>query len=79
MKINREDVVQAALVVERWCAEHCTNNNEPCDCPFAQRASCFLDFDAIPKYWGLEVFLRKRGLKGGASDDRTPGADGGAN
>ena len=63
MKINREDVVQAALVVERWRAEHCIDSAEPCDCPFARRASCFMDFDAIPKYWGLEEFLRKRGLK----------------
>ena len=64
MKINREDVVQAALVVERWCAEHCNDSIEPCDCPFALRSACSLqDFDTFPKYWGLEPFLRTRGLK----------------
>ena len=61
--VNREDVVQAALTVERWCAEHCNDSADPCDCPFAQRADCFLDFDAIPKYWELGEFLRTRGLK----------------
>ena len=63
VKANREDVVQAALTVERWCAENCNDSSEPCDCPFAQRADCYMDFDAIPKYWGLEKHLRTRGLK----------------
>ena len=64
--MTREEVVQAALIVERWCMEHCNDRAEPCDCPFSQRAACFMDFDAIPKYWGLDDFLRTRGLKDGS-------------
>ena len=32
--MNREDVVQAALKVERWCHEH--NDFTGCDCPFRE-------------------------------------------
>lgn len=64
MKINREDVVQAALIVERWCAEH-YDDVEGCDCPFfAPRPfldSCRLSGD-IPCEGRLEYFLRTRGL-----------------
>ena len=62
MKANREAVVQAALTVERWCEEHCTNSCEPCDCPFAFGAACVASLN-YPKYWGLEEFLRTRGLR----------------
>ena len=61
MKINREDVVQAALMVERWCKEH--NNGVICDCPFAEYDSCALFDDDVPETWNLEDFLRTRGLK----------------
>ena len=59
MKINREDVVQAALIVERWCAEH-NDDGFDCDCPFAD--TCWVTGD-IPADWNLEEFLRTRGLK----------------
>lgn len=77
MKTNRESVVQAALVVERWCAgiENCMTQ-----CPFFvgfNSRPCALDRET-PEEWKLEEFLRSRGLRGGESDDRTPGADSGA-
>ena len=59
MKINREDVVQAALLVSRWCKEHkqCFGD---CDCPFqGDDDSCFL---RCPSAWVLEEKLRTRGL-----------------
>ena len=62
-KMTREELVQAALTVERWCKEHCNESAEPCDCPLAHRAVCFVEYDTIPKWWGLESFLRARGLK----------------
>ena len=51
---NREDVVQAALLVERWCAgcKLCKG------CPFDNNGYCMLD---VPDSWGLEDFLRTRG------------------
>ena len=73
--MNREDVVQAALTVERWCKER---DGYPCDCPFfEQRESdgaykCRLtnwrllhsDIDEQePEMWNLAEFLRTRGLK----------------
>lgn len=68
MKINREDVVQAALTVERWCKEHLKDAGE-CDCPFNDSEktggrfylkNCVL---IRPEMWGLEEFLRTRGAK----------------
>lgn len=63
-KINREDVVQAALMVERWCAEHHSENG--CDCPFYNNLpfldSCRLSCN-IPADRNLEDYLRNRGLK----------------
>lgn len=65
MKINREDVVQAALTVERWCKEH-QKETQDCDCPFNRKdgrmwiQSCCL---MVPTLWELEEFLRTRGLK----------------
>ena len=65
MNINREDVVQAALTVERWCAEH-IHEFGVCDCPFFKREQtiviCVLGLD-LPSEWGLEEHLRTRGLK----------------
>ena len=59
MKINREDVVQAALIVERWCAEH-----KGCgDCPLLNdEDNCMVAMEA-PDYWNHEEHLRTRGLK----------------
>ena len=58
MIVNREDVVQAALTVERWCAEH-----KGCgDCPlFNDEDNCMVAMEA-PDYWNLEEQLRTRGL-----------------
>lgn len=64
MKANREDVVQAALIVERWCAEH--YSNDECDCPFSDQKMCWFfnpDMPEFPCRWGLEYYLRNRGLK----------------
>ncbi len=63
LKTNREDIVQAALMIERWCADHCSDSTNECDCPFANRVSCILDSNPIPKYWQLAEFLRNRGGK----------------
>ena len=67
MQINREDVVQAALTVERWCKENFEKNkNGKCDCPFCQPP---YDEDLCrfwpckPRVWDMEAFLRERGLK----------------
>lgn len=60
MKINREDVVQAALIVERWCREQ----QDPwlkCDCPFSP--FCPISGDITPADWDLENYLRSKGLK----------------
>ena len=63
-EIKREDVVQAALTVERWCAEHHSENG--CDCPFYSNLpfldSCRLSCN-IPADRKLEDYLRNRGLK----------------
>ena len=68
--MTREEVVQAALTVERWCSEHRQDGNL-CDCPFfftdeASPWSCFLLDRFEPEHWGLEEFLRTRGLKDGS-------------
>lgn len=61
MKINREDVVQAALIVERWCAEH--YGGCECDCPLLDdEDNCMVAMEA-PDFWNLEAKLRNRGLK----------------
>lgn len=63
MKINREDVVQAALTVERWCREH--SHDCKCDCPFrcgAYKVGCMVGV-GWPMQWNLEKYLRTRGLK----------------
>jgi len=61
MQINREDVVQAALVLERWCFnESCTR------CPFWYEMDghnyCAVSTKGAPLSWNLEEFLRTRGL-----------------
>ena len=69
MNLNREDVVQSALNVQRWCEEH-FNVQGICDCPFANRevdeewSECKL-FNEYPKHLHLEEFLRNRGIKDG--------------
>ena len=62
--MTREDVVQAALTVERWCNEH-KKETQDCDCPFNRNGkmwvqSCML---MLPELWELEKHLRTRGLK----------------
>ena len=66
MKINREDVVQAALMIERWCDEK-QDEYGNCDCPFA------IDFghhirmckisNGAPSDWSLAHHLRNRGME----------------
>jgi hypothetical protein len=59
--MNREDVVQAALMVQRWCGryEGCT------DCPFLDdEDACMVAMEA-PDHWNLEEKLRTRGRKHG--------------
>lgn len=60
--MNREEVVQAALKVERWCWNQST---DVCDCPFfdAHTATKCRMTEFVPKWWRLEEFLRTRGLK----------------
>ena len=65
--MNREDVVQAALTVERWCREHYTEE-KPCDCPFLDEDDyngCRLGCNPNPIWCNLEEFLRTRGLERG--------------
>lgn len=61
--MTREDVVQAALTVERWCA----NNWRPdgaCECPFCGSFNdCLLEQGSAPRFAELEKYLRTRGLK----------------
>lgn len=59
MNINREDVVQAALIVERWCkeTEHCSY------CPLLDDEDCCMVAMDAPDFWNLEEHLRTRGLK----------------
>ena len=61
MKANREDIVQAALLLERWCRANADEYGN-CDCPFCDEGECRID-DDLPCGWGLEAFLRTRGLK----------------
>lgn len=58
--MTREEVVQAALTVERWCREQ---NRDCRECPFRlEHGACVL-FVLAPRNWELEEFLRTRGLK----------------
>ncbi len=57
MKINAEDVVQAALKVEKWCRE-----KENCGgCPFHDGCYCVIGNCHFPTGWGLAEYLRTRG------------------
>jgi len=61
LKINREDMVQAALIVERYCLTH---NNGKCDCPLKSlHEGCMVVSHGSPSFWELEKYLRKRGLE----------------
>ena len=65
-EMTREEVVQAALTVERWCKEHRSAVCK-CDCPFqfdagAKWGACKLRQSSVVD-WNLEEFLRTRGLK----------------
>ena len=63
--MTREEVVQSALKVERWCREHRRVGNV-CDCPFSDGKPCWFFIGDMPEFpcrWGLEEFLRTRGLK----------------
>lgn len=53
-KVNREDVVQAALTVERWCTgQFCTK------CPLmGEWGECMIK--GFPECWNLEEKLRTR-------------------
>ena len=49
--MTREEVVQAALVVERWCI-----STDCCDCPFVRDrdvGGCKLRSKYEPRGWGL--------------------------
>jgi hypothetical protein len=61
LKINREDVVQAALIVERWCMKHAKTNG--CDCPLKGKTLiCTITNGDLPYTWKLAERLRARGL-----------------
>lgn len=63
-EMTREEVVQAALTVERWCSEHSSGVvGEDCDCPFCGGKYCALSRGEEPSWWYLEDYLRTRGLK----------------
>ncbi len=69
--MNREDMVQAALTVERWCEEHFS---AVCDCPFACKGgACVLNDLQYPKRWHLAEFLRNRGMKHENEDEDAGG------
>ncbi len=66
--MTREEVVQAALKVERWCEKR-QDENGNCDCPFELDCGngfgyCTIGHD-LPSDWSLETFLRTRGLQDG--------------
>ena len=70
---NREDVVQAALTVVRWCGEH-LKYTEPCDCPFFAGVTdrgeiiCAIgSVDTKPCRYDIEWWLRNKGTE--ARDD----------
>ena len=68
-KVNREDVVQAALKVERWC-----KSTDCSVCPFFLNldvGGCKLDFPC--EGWSLEEFLRNRGMEHEDEDEDVGG------
>ena len=64
MEKGGEEVVQAALTVQRWCIVHFSPKK--CDCPFADGDGCFVFKRSYPSMWNLEEFLRTRGMKDGS-------------
>ena len=62
MEINREDVVQSALNVVRWCKYHYAGDDKPCKCPFQDFDGCALGYQQAPWLCNLEEFLRTRGV-----------------
>lgn len=65
MNLNREDIVQSALNIQRWCEGHIKNDD--CDCPFNMgkeyNYACILSDSGYPISWNLEKYLRNRGSK----------------
>ena len=64
--MTREDVVQAALTLERWCRFNTKlSSRRKCDCPLYDddNEGCVLSYELEPWYWGLEDFLKNRGMK----------------
>ena len=65
MNLNREDVVQSALNVQRWCLKHIKGLD--CDCPFNMGKeydyACILSNSGYPISWNLVQYLRNRGIK----------------
>ena len=59
--MTREEVVQAALKVERWCSVNFSPKK--CDCPLADGDGCFVFGRSYASMWNLEEFLRTRGMK----------------
>lgn len=69
MNINKEDMVQSALNVQRYCKKH-IEQEKVCDCPFGYIDSfgfhsCALYVAQYPMEMELEEFLRTRGIKDG--------------
>lgn len=64
--MTREEVVQAALTVERWCAGERIKGNG-CDCPFynsdGKLWGQICRVSGLPEHWKLEEWLRTRGMK----------------
>ncbi len=63
MIADREDVVQSALNIQKWCSIH--SDYPVCDCPFFTKdkdIKCFISL-MLPKTWNLEEKLRTRGIE----------------
>ena len=61
-EMTREDVVQAALTVERWCFDKWRPDGA-CDCPFRGSFNdCLLEQGSAPRFADLEKYLRSRGM-----------------
>ena len=62
-EMTREEVVQAALTVQRWCFDKWRPDGT-CDCPFLGSFNdCLLEQGSAPRFADLEKYLRTRGLK----------------
>jgi hypothetical protein len=63
--MNEKDVINAALMIEKWCKEH-RNLGGNCNCPFFTKSEeiewdCFLQDRFEPGHWFLEEFLENKG------------------